>query len=1640
MDRPLYRVLVVDADQTRFSKIRDLLAQSVRIQVALDWAASYAAVSPAAPRYDALLAAHPFTQSDQPETAEALPCPPVIVITPTFHPAQADQAITAGAVDFLALDELTAPLLERAIHYAATHHRAAAAAQEERNLSEAILRVSQTLNATLDIAAVQDILLEQLAQVIPYDSACLMVVENGLARVRHLRGYHEFGPDLGQQVADLSFNIADTPNLHRLIQTGQPLVIPATTKFDGWLTVGDGAHVRSWAGAPIVVNGEVIALFSIDKTEPNFYQPRHARPLLIFATQAALALQNARLFEDETRRRREAEMLRQAAAALNLDLKLDQVLKNILERLAEVIPHDSACIFLREESMIRAVAVHGHPTPEEVLGKGYPTQDDVLFEEIKQTRQPIHLADAQTDPRFLNFGSTSYVRGWLGVPLIARGEVVGHLTIDSRSPGAYNAAHATLAQAFANQAAIAVENARLFESTQRHLAAIQAVQEASLSLTSSLDLETVLDTILENTLKLLEESYNANIFLYQNGQLTFGAARRHDRRIEKPFALPRRDGLTYTVARTGQPIVVPDMQTHPLFADSPPDWTGSILGLPLKIGPRVVGVMNVACRQPRHWPDNELHIMHLLADQAAIAIENVRLFQSERAQLHLAQTLQSVGGLLTTRMSQTEVFERIFDLLAQVVDFDSVSLQLLNAQGRLELGAARGFPSLDVAQNIVQSIGPTIQNRLVQHRVRVIPDTALDPHWIPIPGIEYIRSWIGAALIAKGKFLGTLNVDNCTPNTYHESTAETVAAFANQAAVAIENARLFEAEHAAREQAEKLREDTRQHLGLITRLYELSTEFVSTLSVEEVANLVIKKVVEATQAHSAVLNLLDAQGNFERAFGAAEPAARPTGTTRTIYKTGQPLIINNAKDEALPVQAHLRELGLRASIGLPLKAGSNIIGVLFVRYAEPHHFSQQEVETFFIFANQAAIAIDNARLYEQVQQYTAELQERIAERTFELQTLYELSQALGHASRLGDIVRLTLFHLYQVVDYDVAAILLFTEQPGKLIIQSQQPISTALENDLVQIMCGAFAQIEAADSSCDPIEIRYVQPKETTGITGPPLESLATMVQTPLLINDTPIGLMLVGKIEPTEFGKEQARLLHIAADQTAETVGRVQSLLAAEYHRLESLVAHLPNGLIVLNADLHVLLANPIGQEYLALAAPVGTGEKLDHMGGYPIELILATESTHIPVEITIVGPPDHLLALSAQSLAVGPEAGGWLLLIRNITEERFIQKRVQQQEQMAAVGQLAAGIAHDFNNILTSIIGYAELLQMGPNVPQTMQHDLGRITNQAQRAAHLVRQILDFSRQSISEKRPFDLMPFLKETIKLLERTIPENIQISLHITPSSQDYILIADLPQMQQVITNLAVNARDAMPNGGALQFTLSRLTLPPNAPPPCPNMPPGEWIAIAVSDTGVGIPSGQQTRIFEPFFTTKEIGKGTGLGLAQVYGIITQHEGYINVESTMGQGATFTIYMPYIPAPKVESRPPAPLQTPRGQGQVILIVEDNSAVLEISKAMLEHLGYRVLPAANGAGALQIYYQHKKEIGLVLTDITMPDISGIELSQVLHQENPHLKIVALTGYPLDNDQNTKNWQTHGIVDWLQKPITLEQLAQTVSRHLG
>jgi two-component system, cell cycle sensor histidine kinase and response regulator CckA len=391
-----------------------------------------------------------------------------------------------------------------------------------------------------------------------------------------------------------------------------------------------------------------------------------------------------------------------------------------------------------------------------------------------------------------------------------------------------------------------------------------------------------------------------------------------------------------------------------------------------------------------------------------------------------------------------------------------------------------------------------------------------------------------------------------------------------------------------------------------------------------------------------------------------------------------------------------------------------------------------------------------------------------------------------------------------------------------------------------------------------------------------------------------------------------------------------------------------------------------------------------------------------------------------------------GALAAVMDVTERKRLEEQIRQQERLAAVGQLAAGIAHDFNNLLTGIIGYAELLQQR-SIPQ--EPALSRIIEQGRRAAELTRQILDFSRKSRRSPRPLDLRTFIEETVNFVARIVPENIRIDVTAEPGA--YVVNADPTQMQQVITNLALNARDAMPAGGVLTVALERRTITSDDILPAPEITPGEWITLSVSDTGTGIKPEALPHLFEPFFTTKEVGKGSGLGLAQVYGIIKQHSGDILVDSQEDNGTTFTIFLS--PSLAQASAPPPPISTkpPSGHGECILLVEDNPTVRDFVRNALDKLGYQVLTAQNGEEAMSIYERHHARIGLVLTDAIMPHMDGFTLLRTLRSAHPDVKVLMMSGYP-EGGRLTAD-ERQNVRGWLEKPPSLKVLAQAVRAAL-
>lgn len=421
----------------------------------------------------------------------------------------------------------------------------------------------------------------------------------------------------------------------------------------------------------------------------------------------------------------------------------------------------------------------------------------------------------------------------------------------------------------------------------------------------------------------------------------------------------------------------------------------------------------------------------------------------------------------------------------------------------------------------------------------------------------------------------------------------------------------------------------------------------------------------------------------------------------------------------------------------------------------------------------------------------------------------------------------------------------------------------------------------------------------------------------------------------------------------------------------------------------------------------------------GKPLKLHgIRKDNSEFPIELSL-------------ATRVSNEERFYSAIIRDMSEAYEARGRTQIQDRLAAVGQLAAGIAHDFNNILGAIILYSESLLMTLDLSEGDHERMSMIFDQAKRGAMLTSQILDFSRKSVMEPRPIDLHSFLVKFKKLLSRMLSASIQID--IESENGEFITNADPTRFQQVFINLSLNARDAMPDGGKLQFTLSKMAVKEDDPAPIDEMQPGEWICVRVSDTGVGVSPNNIEHLFEPFFTTKKPGKGTGLGLAQVYGIIKQHGGYIKVDSALGVGTTFTIYLPAETEGEVVDIDLEVESATEGSKEVVLIVEDDLSTRRVLHDILTSLKYEILVAADGQEALEIFDQKNGEVDLVISDMVMPEMDGRELYERLNKNYPDTKIILITGYPLSD--GTRQLLDYRRAAWLQKPITMGTLARAV-----
>lgn len=525
---------------------------------------------------------------------------------------------------------------------------------------------------------------------------------------------------------------------------------------------------------------------------------------------------------------------------------------------------------------------------------------------------------------------------------------------------------------------------------------------------------------------------------------------------------------------------------------------------------------------------------------------------------------------------------------------------------------------------------------------------------------------------------------------------------------------------------------------------------------------------------------------------------------------------------------------------------------------------------------------------------------------------------------------------------------------------------------------------------------------------------------------DGPFGVLCVYTTKPRKFTTDEVQFLLATVTAIGMAVQRTRA--DAELKKLAAFAQLNPNPALEFAADGTISYFNDAA---FKLAASIGKNHPRDILPP-EIDAILdqciATGRSQLRLETKLEG---RTFSWSFHPMLPGRVVHCY---IEDTTERLSLEAQLRQSQKMESVGQLAAGVAHDFNNMLTIIQGHSSALLARPDLPEVVSEPIQTVYFAAERAASLTRQLLMFSRKSVMQTQPLDLRETVSQTGKLLNRLIGENI--TLRFDAPTEMPLVLGDNGMIEQILMNLSVNARDAMPAGGTLSITVEPWLVDEAYLELHPDAHIGRFVRLRVSDTGIGMDEKTLAHIFEPFFTTKEVGKGTGLGLATVYGIVKQHGGWVEVDSAPGRGTSFDLFFPAsnIMAAEVQ-KVIAPAAAPVAGGkETILVVEDEPFLREMTRAILETFGYRILEATSGKDALAVWQQQAGAIDLVLTDMVMPEgVSGAELAEQLLSQKPDLKIIFTSGYTSNEINPEMLAKVHA--QFLQKPYSHSDLARIV-----
>ena len=1219
---------------------------------------------------------------------------------------------------------------------------------------------------------------------------------------------------------------------------------------------------------------------------------------------------------DVTERHRAAEEIRERSAQLEAvrdvglritaELDLEPLLRSIATRATELFDSIGGGLYLvrpdgNDQVLEWSVPVGSAPEP----GQTTLRRGEGLAGTVWELGEALVVDDYQSWERRSEAWNRYPVRGAVGAPVRWGNEILGVLSLHTDTPRAYSNADARLLDLFADQAAIAIRNARLYEETRR-LASFN--EDIIRSMAEGIVIE---DT--DGVLTLVNPA-GAELLGYEPDDLV-GQPRET---IVPPDQRARLEAVDAAVEQGERELfelelLRKDGTRMPALLSGAPrfDAEGQFAGTLVVYND--ITEQREAELELSHRAEHLRRISDLAADLAS-APSSDAFFRL------LAKELREISGGLFVAVSSYDADEQALTV-EHVVGEGPLLARATEYLGGRVVGLKTPVDEDVRAQLLREGVGT--RTDLAETTFGAVPKPAARALQKAL-GIDH---FVGLAFTARDQLLGTAVVVSRTEHTH--PSPEVLRVFARVTAAAL---RQRQAEKALRESEERFRMVLENLPGGVFA-HDLEGRIVL--------------VNEAASRNTGYTR----EELMSMAVADIDPTSQPRGDADTLWHN-----LETGGSTSLET-AHIRKDGSQYPADVRLSAvtlqGRPII---------------------------LAVAFD------------------ISERKRAEQALKESEERFRALIESAPVSILLLRDGRYIYGNPASADLLGYDSPRE--IEGLDALQT-IAPEFRPLIKERMSRI-AARRDNEPIEVKLVK------ATGEPCWAMTTSVS--IQMDGEPTAVIVGQDITERKRAEEELRRLGAAVEQSTE-------------------------GFLFTDMEGRILYANRIVEELYGYPLDDLIGDSVFSLNASPGD----TEAmrTHLLETGSWTGEVEQrrqdgsTFPALVSLFTVTDESGdvdSAVVAVRDITEEQRMEEQLRQQERLAAVGQLAGGIAHDFNNILAAIILYTEMPLGQPSISPRTRNALETILEESHRAADLIQQILDFSRSAMMDTETIDLVDLVEETASLLRRTIPENIDMLVEAPAGA--CTVEADRTRIHQALMNLALNAKDAMPTGGELRMIVESLHVSDADEPPLRGMGSGEWARVTVSDTGTGMTEEVQDHLFEPFFTTKEQGKGTGLGLAQVYGIVKQHEGFINVETVQGEGTTFTIYLP-----AEETAPEDDRERPRGpkggRGETILVVEDAEGLRGAIRAGLSSVGYRVLTAAHGREALDKVIEH--EIDLVLTDVVMPEMGGEALMRRLRQERPELQIVAMTGHVMDKDVH----QLHasGFSAALPKPFSIEELTDVV-----